>query len=440
MKSRHRRRSDKSAPPAQAEEAPRTAAQADDRLPKMSVMDMREWVADNDPLAVFAQEVPDELPAEPGPSERPSRSVKEEPSAPQQWIDSAVELAQYARRRSERFRRELPSLGRQLRREYGATLGLVGLAVVALSTLAVLNSLREMTAPGSDPKLPPALAKNTAATSVPPLPSQGASVAKSRPADPVADAVDPPPAPAIVRSESTLPAADQRNRREIARPVEERLPPANSQQAPRQAAVDRPASQPSAALSPPPPTVQPQAQSAPAPRTAANDLATRETESSLAAAPRPAATGGVVVAEPAPAAPPVAPPASAPVVAPPVAAAVPPSASPARVVPQTAAIESVLDRYEIAFSMLDARRAKAVWPTVNERNLERAFDSLENQTFDLGECDIDVAASSAVASCQGTARYTPKVGSRKVRTERRQWTFHLQQRGQDWSIESVNSR
>jgi len=111
-----------------------------------------------------------------------------------------------------------------------------------------------------------------------------------------------------------------------------------------------------------------------------------------------------------------------------------------RSVTSTAAIESVLDRYASAFNMLDARGAKAVWPGVNERNLARAFESLEEQRFDLGECDITVTPPRATASCQGTASYLPKVGNRKMRAEKRRWTFRLQASGQEWSIESVDTR
>jgi hypothetical protein len=110
---------------------------------------------------------------------------------------------------------------------------------------------------------------------------------------------------------------------------------------------------------------------------------------------------------------------------------------PRRRQPQPAA---VLGQYASAFSALDARRAKAVWPTVNEKNLERAFDSLDQQEFDLGACDITVLAPRALALCDGTARYTPKVGNRKTRTESRRWSFTLRQTGQEWAIESVNLR
>jgi hypothetical protein len=106
----------------------------------------------------------------------------------------------------------------------------------------------------------------------------------------------------------------------------------------------------------------------------------------------------------------------------------------------TSSVQSVLGRYASAFNALDAGRAKAVWPGVNERNLARAFDSLASQQFDLGDCNISVTPPRAVASCDGTARYTPKVGNRNPRSERRRWTFQLRQRDEDWVIESVDSR
>ena len=123
---------------------------------------------------------------------------------------------------------------------------------------------------------------------------------------------------------------------------------------------------------------------------------------------------------------------------PPAALPSPPPAGPA--VPPAVVIEAVLGRYAAAFSALNASRAKAVWPGVNERNLARAFESLEQQEFDLGDCDITVTAPRAVASCRGTARYTPRMGNRRMRTESRQWTFTLESKEGTWSIASVDSR
>ncbi len=42
------------------------------------------------------------------------------------------------------------------------------------------------------------------------------------------------------------------------------------------------------------------------------------------------------------------------------------------------AIENVLGRYRIAFNKLDAGAASAVWPTVNEKTLAKAFERLES--------------------------------------------------------------
>jgi hypothetical protein len=110
------------------------------------------------------------------------------------------------------------------------------------------------------------------------------------------------------------------------------------------------------------------------------------------------------------------------------------------IVTETAVIESVLSRYAAAFTARDVAAARAVWPGVNERGLIRAFESVEDQQFDLGECVITATPPRAVASCNGTARYVPKVGNKRVRSEPRRWTFRLEQHGQGWSIEAVDFR
>jgi hypothetical protein len=124
-------------------------------------------------------------------------------------------------------------------------------------------------------------------------------------------------------------------------------------------------------------------------------------------------------------------------------AATPNAASPpgpSTLVATTAVIESVLSRYAAAFTARDVAAARAVWPGLNERGLIRAFESVEEQQFDLGDCVITATPPRAVASCDGTAQYVPKVGSKRVRSEPRHWTFHLQQRGEGWSIEAVDFR
>jgi hypothetical protein len=104
------------------------------------------------------------------------------------------------------------------------------------------------------------------------------------------------------------------------------------------------------------------------------------------------------------------------------------------------AIENVLGRYRNAFNELDAGAALAVWPTVNERNLARAFERLENQDVSFESCDIEIAAVLAKAACSGSARYVPKVGSRTPKEEARRWTFSLRKAGSGWLIDRVDAR
>jgi hypothetical protein len=131
---------------------------------------------------------------------------------------------------------------------------------------------------------------------------------------------------------------------------------------------------------------------------------------------------------------------------PPAAAVAPPAAasaeSAAAVVAATPlapapAIQSVLGRYASAFSALDAGGVRAVWPTVDERALARAFEGLEQQEFDLGTCEISVADVRAAVSCTGVARYVPKVGNKRVRSQPREWRFVLERQESDWEIRSV---
>jgi hypothetical protein len=104
------------------------------------------------------------------------------------------------------------------------------------------------------------------------------------------------------------------------------------------------------------------------------------------------------------------------------------------------AIQNVLGRYRNAFNSLDASAALAVWPTVNERNLVRAFERLADQDVSFESCDIEIASVVAKAACSGSARYVPKVGSRTPKEEARQWTFSLRKAGDGWLIDRVDAR
>lgn len=104
------------------------------------------------------------------------------------------------------------------------------------------------------------------------------------------------------------------------------------------------------------------------------------------------------------------------------------------------AIERVLGRYRTAFNELDAVAASAVWPTVNEKSLARAFDRLEDQDMAFDDCRIEVLAGMAEAACHGRARYVPKVGSRTPKAEARRWTFSLHKASSGWLIDRVDAR
>jgi hypothetical protein len=106
----------------------------------------------------------------------------------------------------------------------------------------------------------------------------------------------------------------------------------------------------------------------------------------------------------------------------------------------TRAITGVLNRYQRAFSALDASAAHAVWPSVDAKALGRAFDQLDAQTIDLQGCDITVAGARAEAACAGTARYVPKVGNKTSRVEPRKWRFKLRQKDEEWLIDAVDAR
>jgi hypothetical protein len=97
-------------------------------------------------------------------------------------------------------------------------------------------------------------------------------------------------------------------------------------------------------------------------------------------------------------------------------------------------IAATLHRYAAAYQDLDANAARTVWPTVDERALARAFESLELQQFTFDECDVRVIGRGASAACRGSVTYVPKVGSRTARRDDRQWNFELQKQQDVWLI------
>ena len=126
------------------------------------------------------------------------------------------------------------------------------------------------------------------------------------------------------------------------------------------------------------------------------------------------------------------------------AASSPAAAAPSAVVGPSRADETrvaqVLDRYARAYGDLNATAAHAVWPSVDEHALARAFSSLASQRVSFDNCDISVSGAKANASCRGRASYVAKVGSREPRSESRTWNFELRRDGDAWMIENAEAR
>lgn len=100
-------------------------------------------------------------------------------------------------------------------------------------------------------------------------------------------------------------------------------------------------------------------------------------------------------------------------------------------------VRDTLQRYRAAYDALDASSARAVWPSVNSAALTRAFADLSAQQLRFDDCAVQVTGAAAQATCHGSARYVPRVGSREPREEARIWQFALRKSGTQWLIEST---
>ena len=165
--------------------------------------------------------------------------------------------------------------------------------------------------------------------------------------------------------------------------------------------------------------------SAPVPQQAPNALSALG-RGAAEAALKPIATSRVPDLPPAPAA--------APEPAP------PPRADPAPAPPpDEAGVRAALSRYESAYSSLNASAAHTIYPGVDERSLERAFESLDSQRVSLGRCSISMNGARAQATCQGSATWTPKVGG-GTQHSARTWRFDLANTNGAWTITRADAR
>lgn len=121
-----------------------------------------------------------------------------------------------------------------------------------------------------------------------------------------------------------------------------------------------------------------------------------------------------------------------------------PTASAAALVPpqmgdDEGLVKQALQRYRTAYEGLDAHSAQAVYPAVNQVALARAFDGLSSQTLTFETCSVQLRGDAANATCRGSAKYVPKIGSREPRTEPRVWSFTLRRAGTEWKIDTARA-
>jgi hypothetical protein len=101
----------------------------------------------------------------------------------------------------------------------------------------------------------------------------------------------------------------------------------------------------------------------------------------------------------------------------------------------TEVVLAVLREYSRAYERLDVRATKAVYPSIDDRRLRRAFDDLQDQQVRFTSCGVTISSSGAGANawCKGDASFRPKVGSPSYYPNR-EWTFSLARDGGGWQI------
>jgi hypothetical protein len=101
----------------------------------------------------------------------------------------------------------------------------------------------------------------------------------------------------------------------------------------------------------------------------------------------------------------------------------------------TEVVLALLQEYSRAYERMDVRATKAVYPSVDDRRLRRAFDDLQGQQVRFASCGVTISSTGAGANawCKGDASYRPKVGSPRHYSNR-EWTFSLARDGGGWQI------
>jgi hypothetical protein len=107
---------------------------------------------------------------------------------------------------------------------------------------------------------------------------------------------------------------------------------------------------------------------------------------------------------------------------------------------ESAALAAIVKDYELAYDRLDARAAAAVWPSVDERALARAFARLQMQNLEFGDCTFAVSHNEATAQCAGVISYAQRIGDTAPKNERHVWTIEFVRSSGGWRIARVTAR
>jgi hypothetical protein len=103
-------------------------------------------------------------------------------------------------------------------------------------------------------------------------------------------------------------------------------------------------------------------------------------------------------------------------------------------------VRAALAKYASGYTDLDAAAVKAVWPSVDQAGLRRAFSALDTQQVTFDRCDVQITGSTGRATCAGTAMWRPKIGGGSAREQNRTWNFVLKNAGGSWQIVNAEVR
>jgi len=103
-------------------------------------------------------------------------------------------------------------------------------------------------------------------------------------------------------------------------------------------------------------------------------------------------------------------------------------------------VRAALTKYANAYTDLDAAAVTAVWPSVDQAGLRRAFSALDAQQVTFDRCDVQVTGAAGRATCAGTTMWRPKIGGGSAREQNRTWSFVLKNAGGSWQIVKAEVR